>query len=125
MYSTHYVPFTFGEFQGTDPVEETVCEFSYTGDTITVSDLFKTKVTSNYGISDVYAIVKDSEGNEVYRHGARCQRAGQLEVELKRNYDYIVKWGTLDVSNGDFTVEIVVQLGTGERPTIYTGKLVP
>ena len=25
----------------------------------------------------------------------------------------------------DFTVEIVVQLGTGERPTVYTGKLVP
>ena len=125
LYADYYVPFTFGEFQGTDPVEETECNFSYTGDTITVSDLFKTKVTSNYGISDVYAIVKDSEGNEVYRHAARCQRAGEMEIELKRNSDYIVKWGTLDVSTGDFTVEIVVQLGTGERPTIYTGKLVP
>ena len=73
----------------------------------------------------MYAIVKDSEGNETYRHAVRCQSAGELEMTLKRNADYVVKWGTLDIGNGNFTVEIVCQLSTGERPTIYTGKLIP
>jgi len=125
LFNAHYVPFTFGEFHGSDPVEETQCHFSFTGDTITVSELFKSKVTANYGIADIYAIVKNSEGKEVYRHGIRCERAGQMEMEFKRNADYVAKWGTLDVSDGNFTVEIVAQLGTGERPTVYTGKLIP
>ena len=125
LFEQSYLPFTFAEFLGTDPVEETECSFSYTGDTISVKDLFSGKVTANYGISDIYAVVKDASGNEVYRHAVRVKRADTEEQQLVRNAENVVKWGTLDVTNGEFTVEVIAQLSTGERPTLYTGKLVP
>ena len=65
LFSASYIPFTYGEFLGTDPVEETECTFSFTGDTITVKELFAGTVTANYGICDIYASVKDSSGKEI------------------------------------------------------------
>jgi len=124
LFRAHYLPFTYGEFLGTDPVEETECSFSFTGDTITVKELFAGVVKSNYSIADIYASVKDSSGKEVYRHAVRVKMTGDKELALTRNGN-VSKWGTLDVSSGEFTVEISVQLSTGERPTVYTGKLIP
>lgn len=124
LFSGSYIPFTFGEFLGTDPVEETKCEFSFTGDTITVKELFASTATANYGICDLYASVKDSSGKEVYRHAVRTKMTGEKELALTRQGN-VDKWGTLDVKNGEFTVEVSCQLSTGERPVIYSGKLVP
>jgi len=124
LFEGSYLPFTFAEFLGTDPVEETECAFSFTGDTITVKELFAGVVKSNYSIADIYASVKDSSGKEVYRHAVRVKMTGDKELALTRNGN-VSKWGTLDVSSGEFTVEISVQLSTGERPTVYTGKLIP
>jgi len=125
LFDDSYLPFTFAEFQGTDPVEETECNFSFTGDTITVNQLFSGKVTANYGISDIYAVVKDASGKEVYRHAVRAKAANTLQLNMVRNSSDIDQWGTLDVSSGGFTVEVICQLSTGERPTVYTGKLIP
>lgn len=124
MFDKSYIPFTFAEFLGTDPVEETVCTFSHTDSTIAVKELFSSTVTSNYGISDVYAIVKNAEGEEIYRHAVRTKRSGMEELTVAR-HDGVDTWGEMNISQGDFTVEIVVQLSTGERPTVYTGKLIP
>jgi len=125
LFDNSYLPFTYAEFLGTDPIEETVCTFSHTGSTITVKELFSSKVTANYGIADIYAIVKDASGKETYRHAMRTQTGGNKELAFARTAANMEKWGTLDVSAGEFTVEIVVQLATGERPTVYTGKLIP
>ena len=125
LYEGAYVPFTFAEFLGTDPVEETECKFSPAGSTITVKELFAGTVTANYGISDIYAIIKDASGKEVYRHAVRVKNGNTYELDMVRNSDNVDKWGTLDVSTGEFTVEVVAQLSTGERPTVYTGKIVP
>lgn len=125
LFDRAYMPFTYAEFLGTDPIEESQYAFSFTGDTVTVDALFLGTVTANYGISDVYAIVKDSSGKEVYRHAVRAVNAGVKELQLSRNATNVVTWGELDVSDGEYTVEIQCQLSTGERPTVYTGKLVP
>ena len=125
LFEKGFIPFTFAEFLGTDPVEETECSFSFTGEKITVEELFSGKVTSNYGIADVYAIVKDSSGNEVYRHAVRATEPSTMELPLVQEGDNVAKWGELNVSKGKFTLEIQCQLATGERPTIYTGALVP
>ena len=125
LFKDSYLPFTFAEFLGTNPIEETECTFSHTGDTITVKELFATKVTANYGISDIYAVVKDASGKEVYRHAIRAKNGNSDALLLVRNADNIDTWGTLDISSGEFTVEVIAQLSTGERPTVYTGKLVP
>ena len=125
LYKKSYLPFTFAEFLGTDPVEETVCTVTATADTITVDELFNITVNANYGISDVYAVVKNAQGEEVYRHVERASELDARGVRLKKKSSYSDSWGTLDVSNGEFTVEIFCQLSTGERPTVYTGKLIP
>ena len=125
MFNSSYLPFTFAEFQGTNPIEETEVKSSLTGDQVTVDQMLTSNVTSNYGISDVYAIVKDKKGNEVYRHVSRATAAGETSLSFRPDGDTIDFWGTLDVSKGDFTVEIQAQLSTGERLTAYTGKLVP
>jgi len=125
LFDSSYIPFTYAEFLGTDPIEETVCTFSHSGSTISVKDLFVANVTSNYGIADAYIIVKDTAGKEVYRHAIRAQVGGAKELPFAKIGGNVETWGTLDVSSGEFTVEIVVQLATGERPTVYTGKLVP
>jgi hypothetical protein len=125
LFNESYLPFTFREFTGEAPIADTVCAFSFTGDTITVKELFESTVTSNYGISDIYATVRNTEGKEVCRHAVRIRRGGTKHLQLIPEGDNTDRWGTLDVTNGEFTVEVTAQLSTGERPTVYTGKLVP
>ena len=67
----------------------------------------------------------DADGKEVYRHAVRSKNGNTKELALVRNSDNVDKWGKLDVATGEFTVEVIAQLSTGERPTAYTGKLVP
>ena len=127
LESGGFLPFTFKEFTGEDPIEKTEVSFSHQGDTITKQQLFSAKVTSNYSISDIYAIVRDAKGNEVYKHAVRCIEANTEELAFVENaaedavFDNVERWGTLHP--GTYTVEIVVQLGTGQRPTVYTGQL--
>lgn len=126
----NYVPFTYLEFLGQDGFEDSTAEFSFKGDTITTTELFSSQVTSNYGISDVYAIVYDEGGNEIYKHAVRCTQANQKTLKLirttseKSKVPSVETWGTLGFAPGKVnTVKIVVQLSTGERPTVYEGVL--
>ncbi|MBO5868213.1 MAG: hypothetical protein J6Q54_04830, partial [Oscillospiraceae bacterium] len=61
LYKGNYAPFTYNEFLGTDPIEETEVTSSIDAgaESITLTELFKTKVKANYGISDIYAQVYD------------------------------------------------------------------
>ena len=123
LYNGAYLPFTFGELIGTDPIEETECSFSYSGETITEKQLFDAKVTSNYNISDVYIYVYDKDGNEVYKHAVRAIIPSTRTLEIHKRVGRSHTWGSWDnVSEGD-SVKVEVQLGTGERPVVYEGKL--
>ena len=115
-----YIPFTFAEFSGADPIEETQCDFSHTGDTITLSQLNAGTVSANYGISDIYAIVLDAQGSEVLRVVKRADQAGLKELNFNK---LITAEDWAPYTDGSYTVQIVCQLGTGERPTVYTGTL--
>lgn len=131
LYTGNYMPFTYLEFLGLDPFESSKTTFSYTGKEITTTQLFNSEVKSNYGISDVYAIVYDEDGNEIYKHAVRATQASQETVKLvrttseKSKVPYVETWGNLGFAPGKtYTVKILVQLSTGERPEIYTGTLV-
>ena len=131
LYTGNYMPFTYLEFLGQDPFENAEATFSYVGDTITTTQLFSSEVNANYGISDVYAVVYDEGGNEVYKHAVRCTQANQKSLKFVRNVKegskvpYVEAWGNLGFAPGKtLTVKILVQLSTGERPTIYEGTLV-
>jgi len=126
-----YLPFTFGEFLGTDPIEETVVTYSHTGDKISQGTLFGSTVTSNYDILDIYAVFTDSEGNEVYKLANRAQHpfVRSLSFDLTAEREGVpgaYQWGSLEDLSADetYTVEIIAQLATGERPTLWQGRYV-
>ena len=126
-----YLPFTFGEFLGTDSIEETVVTYSHTGDKISQGNLFGSTVTSNYDILDIYAVITDSKGNEVYRLANRAQHpfVRSLSFDLTAEREGVpgaYQWGSLEDLSADetYTVEIIAQLATGERPTLWTGTYV-
>ena len=123
LYTGAYIPFTFGELIGTDPIEDTEVSFSHTEETITEKQLFSGKVTSNYHISDIYIYVYDEAGNEIYKHVARVRIPSTKEQKIHKLENRSYTWGSWeDVKAGD-TVQVEVQLGTGERPVVYEGKL--
>lgn len=129
LFDGNYVPYTFEEFLGTDPIEETQVSFSHSGATITKSQLFEASVSANYSISDTYVIVTDQSGNEVYRHMVMAANAGDNDMRIRETnegYELSAKcvrtWGKLE--SGTYNVEVEVQLGTGERPTVYVGTLI-
>jgi len=130
LFTHSYVTFTFAEFQEGDILEETEVSFSHTGSTITKSQLFASTVSANYGIADVYVIVTDDAGKEVYRHIIRAEKPSIFDVSFSETTfepvkgQSVSKVDTLGTLNpGTYHIEIEVQLGTGERPTVYTGTL--
>ena len=122
LLADSYLPFTFAEFSGTNPVEETQCDFNHSGETINAMQLNAGSVTSNYYLSDIYAIIRDADGNEQYRIVQRATKVGLTEL----NFNRLVTSAQLEpYADGNHTVQIICQLGTGERLDLYTGQLVP
>ena len=121
-----YIPFTFGELNGTDPIEETEVNFTHSEETITESQLFSAKITSNYHISDAYVYVYDAAGNEVYKHAVRARFTAQTELRIHKIVDQTYTWGAWEDLDpkGEYTVKVEVQLGTGQRLAVWEGKLV-
>lgn len=123
LYEGAYIPYTFGELIGTDPIEETEASFSHQEETITEKQLFNAKVTSNYHISDVYIYVYDEAGNEIYKHVVRTRIPSTKELKIHRQVDRSYTWGDWETVSAGNKVKVEVQLGTGERPIIYEGQL--
>jgi hypothetical protein len=123
------MPFTFAEWLGTDPIEETELNFSHSGETTSLSQLRESVITCNYGLSDAYVIIKDQDGKEAYKQAIRPRKMNQKEMtfafEQESDEEYRTTWGTTDSldKTKEYTVEIIVQVATGERPTLWTGKL--
>ena len=124
-----YIPYTFKEWTGEDPIESSKTEYTHSGDTITLSELYSSKVTSNYAVMDLYASVYHSNGKEVYKVAVRSTKTSIKELAFRRpnpgTYD-IDLWGSeenLDPSQ-EYTVKVYAQLTTGERPVVWEGKLV-
>ena len=145
LIKSNYIPFTFAEFTGEDDIEITEVALvkgstTYVKGTVseadrsfvaskntaslTWSNLMASKITTNYGVVDAYIIVKDSRGNEIYKHAVRTATAGNTALELEESGEMVTTWenGTLTVGKA-YDAEIVIQLSTGERPTIWSGKL--
>ena len=123
LFEQCYVPYTFGELIGTDPIEETEVTFSYSGDTITKEKLFSAKVTSNYHISDIYVYAYDQAGNEIYKHAVRARVPSTKEMRVHKIVDYTYTWGNWEAVKAGDTIKVEVLLGTGERPVLWEGKL--
>ena len=131
LFLANYVPYTFKEWTGEDPIESSKTEYSHSGETITLSELYKSKVTANYGVMDLYASVYHSNGKEVYKVAARSNKTSNMELAFSKPTvasvgNGVDAWGSeeeLDPSQ-EYTVKVYAQLTTGERPVVWEGKLV-
>ena len=145
LFNSNYIPFTFKEFLGTDPIEVTEValvngkttlvkgivseqdrsfQIATTKSELTWSQLMASSITSNYGIVDAYIIVTDAYGREVYKHAVRTATAGNMNLALEETGAMVTTWETGKLTSGKtYSAQIVVQLATGERPTIWNGQL--
>lgn len=120
LYKGGYVPFTFAELIGTDPVEEVTCSANIEGDGVKRNDLTKVTVSSNYYISDVHLYVYDENGKEVYHKASRVSSAGRTEHALG---SAIGVSALKKFADGKHRMKINCQLGYGTCPTVWEGKL--
>ena len=146
LYSENYVPFTFAEFVSGDPVEETTVTITdaqeqvilsgkiqesdrqFVAETapenLTFTELCDATVTTNYGISDVYIIVYNARGQALYKHAVRSTSSGVPTLKLLAEGNRVTTWEYGEVKEGKtYHAEVVVQLYTGERPTVWSGDL--
>ena len=119
LYSAGYLPFTFGEFIGTDPVEKSVVTSSLDGlTTVTPEQLAQATVNANYAISHVTLSVTDEAGNEVYRQSAFAPRINTLEMGIAD----AVNTEQLAALTGKH-LTVTCRIGTGEVYTLLDGTL--
>ena len=122
-----YIPFTFGEWQGTDPIESSKTEIDYKDETISLNKIPNIKINSNYGITDAYVSIYNANGVEVYKIAVRSTTTSVKEVKLVTEGYHVDIWGkeeNLKPAEYEYTVKISAQLSTGERPVLWEGKLV-
>ena len=125
LLNSVYLPFTYLEWTGEDPIEATEVTYSHSGDTITIDQLFGSKITTNYYLFDIYAQIFSSNGSEVCKIAVRSESANTRELAFKKGAFAMDVWGSyedLDPSE-TYTVKVYAQIGTGERPTVWEGKL--
>ncbi|MBQ3074639.1 MAG: hypothetical protein IJC26_01100, partial [Clostridia bacterium] len=120
MFKASYIPFTFAEFHGENPVEP--LEFHLThknGDEVnSLSALRDSTLTANYPISSVKIRATDSGGKETYLRYAHPDKIGSFFYEM---YLAVSQTPLTHEKKGD-RVEISVQFGNGEAAVLYQSK---
>lgn len=121
LYNSAYLPFTLPELIGEDPVEKSETTFSFAeGNTITIDQLKNSSVSSNYAISDAYVMILDAEGKEVDYKVVRARRASVKSL----GFEKAVFPTTMEkYATDDYSIRVEVQISTGERVSVYEGKL--
>ena len=127
LFQGNYLPFTYKEWLGEDPIEETEIAYEFEGESATLKQLCAKDVTCNYHIYDVYLEVYDKWGSQVLRTASHNDGASTYALRPSTMASNLVDvWGNPDSlkSGGEYTAKIYAQLGTGERPTLWEGKLI-
>jgi hypothetical protein len=120
-----YLPFTFAEFLGTDPVEKGEVTIGLTGESASVRDLSLATLKSNYPWSDIFFTITDPEGTEVFR---RIQRSENHYSRTAYFGKYLLISAVSNMikpfaAKGGHTVTVEVQISTGEKLVAYSGLL--
>ncbi|MBR2616519.1 MAG: hypothetical protein IKC69_07570 [Clostridia bacterium] len=121
LFDDGYIPHTFKEFLGTDPVEKGTVTIEHSGPTASDADLSKGNLTSNYCISDVFTTVYDKDGKIVVNNKYRARNHYIKAIAMSKCVPtgYLTQYQR----SGDHTIEIKVQISTGELITVYSGTL--
>ena len=116
-----YIPFTFAEFLGTDPIENAEAKINLTGSAVTQADLRNAVIETNYSIADVYINVLDESGEVVSQKPVRVLTVAERNLSL----DDAVKNSMMkSYADGKHRVQIQVRLYTGHLLTVLDAALV-
>ncbi|MBR2616518.1 MAG: hypothetical protein IKC69_07565 [Clostridia bacterium] len=123
LYKDGYIPHTFKEFLGQDPIEPGEATIEHSGPTASSRDLAKGNLKATYPISDVFTTVYDKDGKAVLAYKYRSERHFVKSIALAEciPFSYFSKYQ----ANSDHTVEIKAQIANGELITVYSGTLIP
>ena len=124
LFNTGYLPHTFKEFHGLDPVEKAeVLTFDWEGDVFNAKtgELAGKTMTTNYVISHTVTTVYDASGNEKLRYVKLIHPHYLYSAELQ---DISPLSGLAQYQKaGGHTIKVEVQLGNGEKLVAYEGTL--
>ena len=120
LFNSSYIPYTFAEFLGTDPVEAGEAKLDTEKTELTLDELIATKLTANYIISDIFVEFVGADGKTAETKVIRTGYGGILSVELSKG---IFAAGTKKYADGNHTVRITAQIGNGEKLPVWEGKL--
>lgn len=117
MFKASYLPFTFAEFCGEDPVEPLKLALVHKdGKKIeSLSDLRDATLTANYPISSVTVTAVDARSETVYTRNAHPGYIGSFYYELFT----VISIAPIAHEEKGCSVKITVQLGNGQLVPIY------
>lgn len=119
LFQKGYIPFTFKEFLGEDPVEAGEAWLGdqankmENGQDITAKDLFSKKLCTNYALCNIEVTVKDSEGNVLTNYDPSVVTYPST-YELANIQDAYNEERLTPYANGTNTIHIYARLATGE-----------
>lgn len=121
LYKKGYLPFTFAELIGQDPVEPAAASLDIKDPAAaTVDELYRAKLSANYAISHLTLVVQDKKGNEVYRCTSYAREHNLRQIPLA---GLINQKELAPYMNGNYTVTIACRVGTGQNLIAYSGTL--
>ncbi len=129
LFETGYIPFTFAEFLGTDPVEQSKVTLNLDKSSATAEDLQSSTVTSNYSISHVTVQAVDENGEVLYRYVKKfvpSDTGGNAIICTSLSMEKAIIPATLNryANKGDAKIRVLCRISTGEEPVIWEGNLV-
>ena len=119
LFKKGYIPYTFGEFLGTDPVEKGEAELVCEAASPTVAQLAAGSVRANYMISDVFWSVSDQSGKIVQSDVIRTTNGGVMSAKLVSLGEKL----SAEYASPTYTVRITAQIGNGEKLPVWEGHL--
>lgn len=117
LFSSNYIPFTFAEFQGKDPVEAGEASLNLTDGKSTLEDLKKSTLTTNYPLSHLHIKVLDEKSEEVYFYVSGTSRLNNFSLSMT---SCIFPMSLKQYADGKHTLEISCFLGNGEKFTVFS-----
>lgn len=117
LFDEYYLPFTFLEFLGQDPVEPAHAFLE--GDTSSFGELQKATVKSNYAICHVRVTFTDEAGKERYSYLARPTLLNTRDFLLEK----LLFSTSSFYADGKNTCRIDVFVGSGQEFTVFEGVL--
>jgi len=124
LYSAGYVPFTFKEFHGQDPIEAGSAFLDPApAETVTLSQITATTLKTNYPIAETCFALYDARGKVVYET-ARAP-SGNLYKTYETLLSTVISSAAASRYLGDgVTAEISCRLGNGEIIEVFSGTIV-